>query len=332
MPKSILPPLLIPLLKRMSDGRFHSGQDLAAHFMVSRATIFNILQNAEQIGIPVHAVRGKGYRLADSLSWLDKTALESMLDASGHAYLLKTVEQAHSTNTELVEDALAGTRHRTVLYADYQHAGRGRRGRVWQGPLGGGLTFSVLWRFDRGVDQLSGLSIAVGMALARALAKVCPLPVKLKWPNDVLAGYRKLAGILVEVQGELSGPSFAVIGMGINEKLSQHHRQEIDQAVVDLAEMGVQITRANLLFEILNELAHALESFEREGLKSILEEWPSWHAHEGRAVSLRMPDGSIHTGMPSGLDLAGNLLLTLPGGEKRKFSTGEVSLRPVAIK
>jgi BirA family biotin operon repressor/biotin-[acetyl-CoA-carboxylase] ligase len=329
MSRHILPPLLIPLLKRMSDGRFHSGQDLAIHFQVSRATVFNLLQAAEQSGVRIHAVRGKGYRLADRLSWLDAGALESKLAAAGHDYVLKTVEQALSTNTLLSQDALSGAAHRTVLYADYQHAGRGRRGRQWQSPLGSGLTFSVLWRFDRGVDQLTGLSLAVGLALARALAGLCPLPVKLKWPNDVLAGYRKLAGILVEVQGELAGPSFAVIGIGVNEHLPPHHRQEIDQAVVDLAEMDVEINRTELLHAILAELAGIMHVFEQEGIRPILAEWPHWHAHEGRTVSLRTPDGHSHTGTASGLDDAGNLLLRLAGGEMRKFSAGEVSLRPV---
>ena len=332
MSRHILPPLLIPLLKRLSDGCFHSGQDMAAHFQVSRATIFNLLQTAEQHGVRIHAVRGKGYRLAERLSWLDVDELRAMLAGSGHGYVLKSVEETHSTNTLLTQEALAGAAHRTVLYADYQHAGRGRRGRNWQSPLGGGLTFSVLWRFERGMDQLSGLSIAVGLALARALAGHCPLPVKLKWPNDVLAGYRKLAGILVEVQGELAGPSFAVIGIGVNEHLPARHRQEIDQAVVDLAEMGVDISRSELLHAILSELARTMTVFEQEGIRPILAEWPHWHAHEGRAVSLRTPDGHRHTGTASGLDEAGNLLLTLTSGEMRKFSAGEVSLRPAAAK
>ncbi len=299
---------------------------------MSRATVFNILQMAEELDVRIHAVRGKGYKLATPLSWLDTQALESFMSDSGFGYAIKAVEQTYSTNTSLTEAALEGAPHRTVLYADYQHAGRGRRGRTWLSPLGGGLTFSVLWRFDRGLDQLSGLSIVVGMALARALAKLCPLPVKVKWPNDVLAGYRKLAGILVEVQGEISGPSFAVIGIGINEHLSKFHRQEIDQAVIDLAEMGVQITRAELLNGILSELALTMETFEQDGLKNILADWPNWHAHEERLVVLRTPDGSSHTGKASGLDVAGNLLLTSPNGEIRKFSTGEVSLRPVARK
>jgi len=118
----------------------------------------------------------------------------------------------------------------------------------------------------------------------------------------------------------------------VNEHLSAHHRQEIDQAVVDLAEMGVQISRAELLHGILAELSRIMAVFEREGVKPILAEWPNWHAHEGRAVSLRTPDGGRHTGTASGLDEAGNLLLTLTSGEMRKFSAGEVSLRPVAAK
>lgn len=332
MPIPALPPLLFQLLKSMSDGRFHSGQELAAQFQVSRATIFNILHAAEQLDVRIHAVRGKGYRLADPLSWLNAQDLESRISKSGHGYVLRTMEQTHSTNTSLTEAALTGAPHRTVLYSDYQHAGRGRRGRAWLSPLGGGLTFSVLWRFDRGLDQLSGLSVAVGMALAQALSKLCPLPVKVKWPNDVLAGYRKIAGILVEVQGEISGPSFAVIGIGINEHLSRTQRQEIDQAVIDLAEMGVHISRAELMHSVLTELALTLEKFEDEGLNTILADWPTWHAHEGRAVLLRSPDGTSHTGMASGLDVAGNLMLTLPNGEMRKFSTGEVSLRAVATK
>jgi BirA family biotin operon repressor/biotin-[acetyl-CoA-carboxylase] ligase len=316
----------------MSDGRFHSGQEMAAQFQVSRATVFNLLQVAEQYGVRIHAVRGRGYRLAEPLSWLEAELLQARLAESGYDYELKTVEETHSTNSQLAQDALAGAEHRTVLYADYQHAGRGRRGRSWQSPLGGGLTFSVLWRFERGIDQLSGLSIAVGLALARALAGHCPLPVKLKWPNDVLAGYRKLAGILVEVQGELAGPSFAVIGIGVNEHLSPQYRTEIDQAVVDLAEMGVQINRTELMHNILSELASIMNVFEQQGIRPILTEWPQWHAHEGRAVSLRTPDGHRLTGTASGLDEAGNLLLTMASGEMRKFSAGEVSLRPVAAK
>lgn len=331
MPVHHLPPLLLPLLKRLSDGKFHSGQALAMDYAISRATVFNLIQQAEALGLRIHAVRGKGYQLADPVSWLDESELQSRLTSMGHPYVLNAVLETASTNTSLFQQALGGAAHRSVLYADYQNKGRGRRGRDWQAPLGGGLTFSVLWRFDSGVSQLSGLSIVIGLALARALAQFCPakakLPIQLKWPNDVLAGYRKLAGILVEVQGEVSGPSFAVIGIGINQHLPASFREDIDQAVVDLVEMDVHASRAELMAAILAELAAAMQQFEQHGMRSALEQWPAWHAHEGREVMLRAPDGNSHTGLARGLDEAGNLLLKMPGGETRKFGAGEVSLR-----
>lgn len=331
MPVHHLPPLLLPLLKRLSDGKFHSGQALAMDYAISRATVFNLIQQAETLGLRIHAVRGKGYQLADPVSWLDESELQSRLTSLGHHYVLNTVLETASTNTSLFQQALGGAPHRSVLYADYQNKGRGRRGRGWHAPLGGGLTFSVLWRFDYGVSQLSGLSIVIGLALARALAQFCPakakLPIKLKWPNDVLAGYRKLAGILVEVQGEVTGPSFAVIGIGINQHLPASFREDIDQAVVDLVEMDVRASRAELMAAILAELAAAMQQFEQQGMQSALEQWPDWHAHEGREVMLRAPDGNSHTGLARGLDEAGNLLLKMPGGETRKFGAGEVSLR-----
>lgn len=335
MPNHQLPPLLLPLLKRLSDGKFHSGQSLAIDYAISRATVFNLIQQAETLGLRIHAIRGRGYQLADPISWLDIDALRSALADSGHPYVLGTVTETASTNTLLFQQALSGAPHRSVLYADYQHAGRGRRGRGWHAPLGGGLAFSVLWRFEQGVSQLSGLSVVIGIALARALAQFCPktsrLPIKLKWPNDVLAGYRKLAGILVEVQGEMTGPSFAVIGIGVNQHLPARFREDIDQAVVDLAEMGVAASRAQLMAAILAELAVAMQQFEQHGMQSVIRQWPEWHAHEGREVALRTPDGNNHIGLASGLDEAGNLLLKLPGGQYRKFGAGEVSLRPVKV-
>ncbi|MFO7543416.1 MAG: biotin--[acetyl-CoA-carboxylase] ligase [Thiobacillus sp.] len=311
----------------MSDGRFYSGEHMASHFAVSRATIFNLLRQAESHGVLVHAVRGKGYRLASRYSWLDQAVLESGIDRLGLEYRVVSLEETESTNSQLVAEAISGAPHRTVLYSDYQHAGKGRRGRAWASTLGGGLAFSVLWRFDRGIGQLSGLSIAVGLALTRALGQVSPIPVQLKWPNDVLAGYRKLAGILVEVQGELAGPSFAVIGIGLNERLSDQHRQAIDQGVVDLAEMGIRVSRADLMLAILHELSKAMATFEQDGIRSMLGEWSGLHAHEGREVVVRMPNGATHTGIAQGLDEDGNLILIDVGGDKRKFAAGEVSLR-----
>jgi BirA family biotin operon repressor/biotin-[acetyl-CoA-carboxylase] ligase len=332
MPTAKFPAALIPLLKYMSDGRFHSGEALARRFGVSRATIFNLISEASSQGIKMYAVRGRGYRLVNSPSWLDAAALGEALRQQGLDYTLLSTEVVQSTNTWLMAEALAGAAHRTVVHADYQYAGRGRRGRVWQSPLGGSLAFSVLWRFERGVSQLSGLTIVVGLALARALGGLTGLPMKLKWPNDLLVGYRKLAGILVEVQGEIAGPSFAVIGIGVNERLPEQHRLEIDQAVVDLAELNVTAGRERILLAILKELTDLMKLFEHGGLAELKGEWAAWHVHESREVTVRLPDGTDHSGVASGVDDGGNLILSGATGEVRKFSAGEVSLRPVSNK
>jgi BirA family biotin operon repressor/biotin-[acetyl-CoA-carboxylase] ligase len=236
-------------------------------------------------------------------------------------------EMVESTNSWLVLEAQAGAIHQTVAHADHQYGGKGRRGRRWESSLGGGLAFSILWRFDRGISQLSGLSIVVGLALARAIGNRCATPVKLKWPNDLLAGYRKLAGILVEVQGEMTGPSFAVIGIGLNQRLHEKQRQEIDQAVVDLAQLGIDASRAELMLAILNELSALMQIFEQEGIRPMLDEWTTWHAHQDKEVLLRMADGTVYTGVAKGLDDQGNLLLVGKAGEERTFAAGEVSLR-----
>lgn len=322
-----MPTHLIPLLKRMSDGHFHSGQDMAEYFSVSRATIFNLLHEAQKYGVRIHAVRGKGYRLAVPVGWLNPEAFMSEVERLGLDYRLISAESVDSTNSWLMKEALAGAPHRTVAYADFQYGGRGRRGRQWEASLGGGLTFSVLWRFDRGISQLSGLSIVAGLALASAIRKVGDIPVQLKWPNDVLAGYRKLAGILVEVQGEMSGPALAVIGIGLNERLSEQQRQEIDQAVVDLTELGVAVGRNELMVAILQALSNHMEIFEQDGMQAFINEWAAWHVHEGKAVVVRMPDGTVHTGIACGIDDNGNLLLSDASGVKRKFAAGEVSMR-----
>lgn len=320
-----LPPLLFAVLQRLSDGRFHSGEALARDFGVSRATIFNLVRSAETLGLVVHSVRGRGYRLASPYAWLDEAELAAAMPP--HSFDVVSLAQSESTNSLLMRQALDGAPHRSVRVTQYQQGGRGRRGRAWAAAPGGGLMFSVLWRFEHGIDRLSGLSLVAGLALVRALATFAPMPLKLKWPNDVLAGYRKLAGILVEVQGEVSGPSFAVIGMGINQHLPLALREDIDQAVVDLAELGVAASRARLLAAILAELDVQMQRFESSGLDDLLSEWPRWHAHEGRDVVLRLPDDSRCSGQAEGLDAAGNLILRLADGSRRHFGSGEVSLR-----
>ncbi len=209
--------LTFQALRRLADGRFHSGEDIARSLKRSRATLSEALKIAPELGVELFSVPGKGYRLAQPIEFLDAAAIANQLgDTRIH---LQIVDEIESTSTRLLELAETGAPSGTCLAAEWQSSGRGRRGRGWVSSLGGSLTFSLLWRFERGAGHLGGLSLAVGEAVARALAACGVQRVQVKWPNDVVADFRKLAGILVETSGEMQGPSVAVIGVGVNYRL-----------------------------------------------------------------------------------------------------------------
>jgi BirA family biotin operon repressor/biotin-[acetyl-CoA-carboxylase] ligase len=314
-------------LRRLSDGVFHSGQDLAKEFQLSRASIFNVLNQAEAMGLNVHAVRGRGYRIPEPVEWLDAAAIAKHLDVTSHAYDVHILDSVDSTNTALMAAALSGAADGTVFCAEHQQAGKGRRGRQWHAALGGSLTFSVLWRFENGLQSLAGLSLAVGLAIARAVNRRSPHPVRLKWPNDVLVDYRKLAGILVEIQGDLHGAAIAVAGIGLNVRLRDVQRDAIDQAVVDLDEMGVAAGRNQILADCLQELHGVLAVFRQHGFAALRGDWMALDAYADKAVTLKLPDARGVYGMAAGVDESGAFLLRSQHGATNAYSGGEISLR-----
>jgi BirA family biotin operon repressor/biotin-[acetyl-CoA-carboxylase] ligase len=231
------------------------------------------------------------------------------------------------------QQGLALAPHATCVVAELQTAGKGRRGRSWQAGLGASLTFSLLWRFQSGASALSGLSLAVGVGLIRALHALGINQARLKWPNDVLVANgqspEKLAGILIELQGDMDGPSAAVIGVGVNLKLPEEMRRQIDQPATDMSTLASEAVNPNVLLGmILKHMADVLSEFERGGFEIFREEWSAHHAYHHQAVRLIMPDGREIVGDVSGVASDGILLVHTSQGEQR-FSAGEISLRGV---
>ena len=322
--------LTFPILRLLADGQFQSGEAIARHFGVTRATVWNALQDAESLGVRLFSVRGKGYRLPEPVRFIEAGRVQEALGEQGAAISLEIHDQLASTNTHLMQQAAAGAAHGVCVVTELQTQGRGRRGRVWQAGLGNSLTFSVLWRFDCGAGALSGLSLAVGVALMRALQELGVQDAGLKWPNDVLHDNRKLAGILIELQGDMDGPSAAVIGIGLNLRLPETLRKSIDQAAIDLHSIAPQPVDTSVgLGTVLRHLAAVLDQFEREGFESLRAEWMAQHAHENRPVRLLMPDGREIEGVAGGIAADGALLVNTPAGLQR-FVAGEVSLRGAA--
>ena len=315
------------VLKRLADGDFHSGEALARGLDISRASVWNAVRDLETTGIEVYKVHGRGYRLPYPVTLLDRAAVERHLGTNASRFTLDVRDTVDSTNSRLLERAAAGTPGGTVIAAEWQSGGRGRLGRPWHAGVGEALTFSLLWRSARGAGALSGLTLAVGVALARALAAAGAGSVALKWPNDVLWRGAKLAGVLTELQGDALGPTAVVIGVGINVRLSEATRARIGQAAADLeTACGVAPDRNRLLAGVLDELDRLLEAFGRAGFASLRDEWQRRHAQQGRRVTLTLPDGTRRSGRARGVAEDGALLLETRGGTQR-FHSGEVTLR-----
>ncbi len=327
-------PLTFSVLRLLNDGEFHSGVTIARNLGVSRASVSNALRGLDEVGLVVHKIHGRGYRLPDPVQWLEREMILKHLDKETKIFRLEILDTVESTNSLLLQKAAmemssgSGTVH--VVVTELQTGGRGRRGRKWHSGLGDGLTFSLLWRFQQGANLLSGLSLAVGVAIIRVLQSSGIRGAVLKWPNDVLFHYRKLAGILIELQGDMLGPTVAVIGIGMNLKQSDCIRAHINQGATDLFSITGEIPDRNkLLAALLIELVTVLREFECQGFAPFRDEWVHYHGFENKCVTLHLPDGSSQEGVVHGVGMDGLLLLQTPAGD-RSYSGGEITLRRVA--
>ena len=323
--------LTFPILHLLADGQFHSGEALAQRFKVTRATIWNAIQHAEALGVEVFSVRGRGYKLPQAIELLNKNLVLAAIGAQREWFNVQLLDEVASTNTYLMQQKDAA--HATCVAAHVQTKGKGRRGRTWVSQLGASLTFSLLWRFSCGAAGLSGLSLAVGVALIRAFNSLGVNNVQLKWPNDVLVTNKntpkKLAGILIELQGDLEGPSAAVIGVGVNLSLPKNVLESIDQPATDLISVSEKsINQSELLGVILMHLADILSAFENQGFIGLRDEWLRYHAYQNKPVRMLLPNGTDVQGVVKSVADDGILLVETALGLQR-FSAGEISLRGV---
>ncbi len=322
----MLSPVGFALLRRLADGELHSGEALAATIGMTRARVSQLLKQAESYDLALERVRGRGYRLVGATPFLDGAMVAHGLEVHGAGLRVEVADHIDSTSGELLRRNAHTDIHGLLLAAEWQTAGRGRRGRRWISSIGGSLTFSLGWRFEQGAGYLSGLSLAVGVAIARALEAAGFHGVDLKWPNDLVHSGRKLGGILIELSGEALGPSVVVVGVGINVRLSGAMRAAIDQPVTDLAAISQTIDRNALLARIAAEIARALVLYGDSGFAAFRAEWQRRHALQDRRVEVLLPDGSVARGNAAGVDADGALLVDR-GGRRLRFVSGEVSLR-----
>ena len=224
---------------------------------------------------------------------------------AGGIVAVEVVQETGSTNADLLARA-ATLDGNLLLVAERQNAGRGRAGRSWLSCEGGSLTFSLAWKFALPVHALAGLPLAVGVALAEALAAL-NVTVRLKWPNDLLKDGAKLGGVLIETQGAGSQAVWAVIGVGLNLDLPDELEARIDRPSAS-APWLARMERNALVAALLEHLAAALHQFEQAGFGAFSARWNRLHAYQCRAVVILDGGATLHEGIAAGVDERGALL------------------------
>ncbi len=316
------------LLSIISDGQFHSGQDIATQLDISRAAIWKSIKHLESLGLEIEAVRGRGYCLANQIELLSGKIIKKELSPTARQLCneLIVLFKIESTSSFLLNRLSSEKCHGDVVLAEYQSKGRGRRGNQWVSPLASGICVSVAWHFDVAPNALGLLSLYMGVATARTLSALGITGIGLKWPNDIVINDKKLGGILLELRGEASGPVDVIIGIGLNYALPDFALSNIEQPVTDICCLTEKhLSRNKIASILLSNIFEILQDLQSDTSSSLLDEWRQYDQSVGHRAKLILPGKEIE-GILKGVDNQGSLLMIVDG-QLKSFTSGEVSLR-----
>ena len=311
------------LINMFADGAWHSGVEVAELLGVSRAAVWKRLQKLEALGLEVEREQSKGYRLPYSFQPLEQALLAEL------PFKIDINPITGSTNTDALKKLVSSSKvwpeNYNVVLAEQQTEGRGRRGKTWISPYGANLYLSCAAALPVGASALETLSLNVGIVLADILAQQGVPDVTVKWPNDVYADGKKIAGILIEVDGDLSSYCNVVIGIGVNFTQKSLRADQIQQPYTSVG-LYSHVRREKVAEQLILTLYQQLDAIVIGKPASNLEKWPKYDYLCNRPVTIHLGSQKI-SGVAQGIDGRGNLKLILDDGSERIFSGGEVSVR-----
>ncbi|HEX4025295.1 MAG TPA: biotin--[acetyl-CoA-carboxylase] ligase [Steroidobacteraceae bacterium] len=327
-------PLPQRLYRLLSDREFHSGSVLAARCGVSRSAVWKAVAALRGLGVGVHAVANRGYRLPAASGLIEAERVVALLPPPVAARLrdARSCWSTGSTNADLLLRSSVSAGQFDFLTAEYQSAGRGRRARRWFAPPGGALCLSLSWSFAILPPDIGALSLAIGVCALRALGSLGLAGAALKWPNDLVVGAGKLGGILIELRAEAGGPAQVVIGIGVNVALGPALIEQVrltGTQAVDLSGLGADgCDRNRVAAALITASIEGLEQFQQAGFRPFFAEWRAADALAGKAVAVSADNGTV-VGHARGIDVDGALCVQTREGLQR-FVSGDVSVRAAA--
>ena len=294
------------ILKLLREsGNYISGQELCSKFGVSRTAVWKVINQLKEEGYGIEAVKNKGYRLQITPDVLSSSELKSRIQNEWAGRNIYYYEETGSTNIDAKRLGEEGAVHGTVVVADKQNAGRGRRGRAWESPAGKDIYFTILLRPEFPPDKVSGLTLVMALSVAEAVKGCCGQEAGIKWPNDV------------------------VIGTGINVNLDKMPAEIEKTATSILLESGKETTRAELLQKVLERFEINYEIYERDlNLRNMMETYNGYLVNKDRQVRVLDPKGEFE-GIARGINAGGELLVERPDGKTVEIYAGEVSVRGI---
>jgi BirA family biotin operon repressor/biotin-[acetyl-CoA-carboxylase] ligase len=327
-----LTPTLKKLLLILSDGQFHSGEQLGKTLGLTRSAVWKLTKKLLEWDLEIESISNKGYRIPGGVSLLDKEKILSYLTKKQKSELAQfdLLDTVPSTNDYLFNLPASSKRRKKafVCLAEKQTQGKGRHGRAWASPFAQNIYLSLLWHFPKDPGELSGLSLAIAISVIETLyAFGITQKLGIKWPNDILYNNQKLAGILIELSGEAHDTCKAVIGIGLNVHMTNKHQKAITQPWTDLQTLtNKAINRNELTGLLLNKTLSALRLFQEQGLKAFFKQWRALDLAFKKPVSIINATTS-YQGVGKGINEQGYFLLALKPGLIKSFPSGDLSLR-----
>ncbi len=316
---------LLKILRETGD--YISGQQLCEHFGVSRTAVWKVIRQLKEEGYVIEGVKNKGYCIRETPDVITKEELKSRLRTVWLGQEVVYLESVDSTNTQAKRLAEEGAPSGTLVIAEEQTFGKGRRGRSWTSSKGENIMMTLMLRPQIRPEHASRLTLLMALATAKGIRKVTGLPAGIKWPNDVVVCGKKVCGILTELSMEMEDIHYVVIGAGINVN-QEHFPKELQETAGSLClELGRKISRAELAAAIIEELERIYELFlQTEDLSELCEDYNTLCVNRGHEIRVLDP-GREYTGTTEGINASGELVVQKSDGTWTTVYAGEVSVR-----
>lgn len=318
------------ILRELKAGESYiSGQELCQKFGVSRTAVWKHIKALKEEGYVIDSVSNKGYKLVRCPDVLTAEDIKSSLSTTWLGRTVKVMKTVDSTNLEAKRLAEAGASHGTLVTAEEQTSGKGRRGRSWISVPGQGVWMSFVLRPDIELENSSMLTLVAALAVEKGIKDAAGIDGRIKWPNDVLVNGKKVCGILTELSAQMDELNYIVVGIGINANIAQFPEEVRDKATSLLAETGETVDRTRLLCQVLKHFEHDYELFRKtEDFSELMEEYNGFLAHFGQEIKV-VRGKDEYLCRSEGINRRGELRVVDSLGRTQEIFSGEVSIRGI---